>query len=394
MKRKIKLLFIAISIFAMLFAFAISSSAWSVHPHSYSDYAVLMTEDDVVAYVWYYSGYEDCCVSVDFSMDLTNIRSYTLSNNFGANIEYSDEQIFTLIEEYIASVKASMTEGMFTQDDVDSAVDEAVAKALADAGVVLGNGMVMSPSFPENLLDGLSDVQQFGTLDEIQNSFNYLRLSLLLKEGGTSDYIYMVDINGFKNFCSSNNITTASEFKSYINTLMNSFEAYSTPYNYCNGLSSIGFVNEGEIFNYFYNYENPPTTEDLQAKYDEGYAQGETDGVTEYKQSQEYTDTINLAKSAGADEYKQSDAYFSSLNSKYNEGHLAGVEAGALSYKSSQEYKSALSNEYDSGYDDGYEDGEQSINFAPFIVGIIILATVAIVLVIFNEKRKKSYRHR
>ena len=108
MKRKIKLLFIAISICAMLFTFAISSSAWSLQPHEYDEYAYLCTDnDETVAYVWYKSGNE-LCVSVDFSKDLKNIRSYTLTNNFGRMNDYSNEQIFTFIEEYIASVKPSL----------------------------------------------------------------------------------------------------------------------------------------------------------------------------------------------------------------------------------------------------------------------------------------------
>ncbi len=419
MKRKFKLLFIAISICAMLFAFAISSSAsnyidlseydfsdgvystvfLNTYKGSGSDFISSSPEEFGLCYFGNSIGYSYGFINIEFwdsliisqnvqnVSDFSNLASFLINNGYicdlgsdgigyevASNAEfyynvylsYKQQQSLKYTQEDIDSAVTEATKDMYTQ----SQLDEAVAKALEDAGVVLGNGMVMSPSFPENLGDGLPTFAQYGSVDEIENSFNYLRFNLYLEEGGTSDYIYIVDINGFKNFCSSNNITTASEFHAYMNTLMNSFEAYSAPYNYCNCISSIGFLNEGEIFNYFYNYENPPTEDDLQAKYDEG----KVAGATEYKSSEEYATALNNKYSAGYTEgiesFKSSNAYTDALDLQYSNGKTAGV----TEYKASTEYANALEAEYNEGYDNGVADteGENTKNTITRLVSILI----------------------
>ena len=384
MKRKIKLLFIVISICTMLFAFAINSSAWSVHPHSYSDYAVLTTEDDVVAYVWYYSGYEDCCVSVDFSMDLTNIRSYTLSNNFGANIEYSDEQIFTLIEEYIASVKASMTEGMYSQSQLDSAV----AKALEEANLSMGEILWY---FPEGTSFNTiqSGTEEYNIKCEFEGSFTTFKINVK----DSNDYYktaIALNVLEFQNFCKLYNLTDISSFNSFMNSL-NGQEGISTEvYNWSSPFT-YDFLNE-ESFNFFYNYDL--LTEE---EYNTSIEQSKTEGVEEYKSSDEYTTILNTQYSTGysqgeADgvtEFKSSDEYSATLNAKYNDGFVNGTAEGALAYTKSDAYKTALADKYDEGYDDGFVEGEAQFDIAPFIGVISIMALISIGIVIVCWVRKK-----
>ena len=108
-----------------------------------------------------------------------------------------------------------------------------------------------------------------------------------------------------------------------------------------------------------------PSEEDLEAKYNEG----KLDGVTEYKESEEYA---------------------SVLLTKYNDGFVAGTAEGALAYAKSEAYKTALAEEYDKGYDDGFVDGEAQIDVAPIIGFVVVLglAIGALVVVKVIQKRK------
>lgn len=382
MKRKIKLLFIAISICAMLFAFAISSSAWSEHPTEYgTGYAVLMTSDnEYVAYVWR-NNESNPSVSVDFSMDLSNIRSYTLSNNF-TDI-YTDEEIFTFIEEYIASVKASMTEGMFTQDDVDSAVDEAVAKALADAGLAMTSDIFIFP-----LNDNIPDSYIYETVMSSTASFYWCvfeNYSIGIVEYADSSsveepWIYIVD--GARAFYEdiTNNVETKTVDNIY--SYLDSKQEYS--------LDSWAYYHCVELYNAVgASLVEVPSADDLQAKYDEG----KVAGVTEYKSSEEYATALNNKYSAGYTEgiesFKSSEEYTTALNSKYNDGFVAGTAEGALAYTKSDAYKTALADKYDEGYDDGFVEGEAQFDIAPFIGVISIMALISIGIVIVCWVRKK-----
>ena len=201
---------------------------------------------------------------------------------------------------------------------------------------------------------------------------------------GKEDYYYAYNFKILKSYFESKNIFDFSTF----NTWRQNLDADDDFAKF------IKYTVTEEIYNNMFNFDEAPeiTEDDLTAKYTEGYSQGKIDGAIEYKSSEEYTNTINLAKSAGVDEFKTSDEYASALNSKYNEGHSVGTSSGITAYKSSSEYKTALSDKYDEGYDVGFSEGEKSFDFGPMIVGILVLASIAIGLIIYNQKRRKKYR--
>ena len=116
----------------------------------------------------------------------------------------------------------------------------------------------------------------------------------------------------------------------------------------CECSSGLSYQIGSECLSYFIVYEkylaelNAPT-----------YEEGKIDGVTEYKTSNEYTNTLNEkyveGKADGMLEYKASSEYFNELNQKYTEGKTEGVTV----YKNSTEYKNTLSAKYSTGFADG-----------------------------------------
>ncbi|MBQ2809673.1 MAG: hypothetical protein IJF11_02140 [Clostridia bacterium] len=112
----------------------------------------------------------------------------------------------------------------------------------------------------------------------------------------------------------------------------------------------------------------------METKYNEGYAQGETDGVTEYKESEEYTSALNNKYSTGYAEgiesFKASTAYTDALDLQYSNGKVAGV----TEFKNSIAFANALKAEYEEGYDAGVLDtqGVNTKNETTKLISILI----------------------
>lgn len=191
----------------------------------------------------------------------------------------------------------------------------------------------------------------------------------------------------FQSFCDHYSITGQEDIFSVLTTLGEDDTIYSSEgfetWFYC--FSNLNLSKNA--FDYLYNYD--PLT---QEEYEADIEASKLTGVEEFKVSEEYLNTLNFAKTSGVEEFKNSTEYNEALLSKYNEGHSVGTSAGMTSYKSSSEYKNALSEKYNEGYDVGFSDGEKSFDLAPMIVGILVLASMAICLIVYNQKRRKKYR--
>lgn len=134
------------------------------------------------------------------------------------------------------------------------------------------------------------------------------------------------------------------------------------------------FTNSEGLYNAYLKWKNQITEEDLETKYNEGYAQGETDGVTEYKESEEYTSALNNKYSTGYAEgiesFKASTAYTDALDLQYSNGKVAGV----TEFKNSIAFANALKAEYEEGYDAGVLDtqGVNTKNETTKLISILI----------------------
>jgi len=154
----------------------------------------------------------------------------------------------------------------------------------------------------------------------------------------------------------------------------------------CDGDSGIGY--EGQSFSEdfylayqkyvaLYNLLNAPT-----------YEQGKTDGVTEYKTSNEYYAELNKqyaqGKTEGVTAYKSSSEYTNAMNAKY----ATGLADGEANYIESDEYEEALQAEYDKGLSEAQVDKLGTTLLS--IVGSTLLG-VAVVWLInrFSSKRKR-----
>lgn len=145
------------------------------------------------------------------------------------------------------------------------------------------------------------------------------------------------------------------------------------------------------------------------------YEDGKTDGVTEYKASEEYENTISEAEQNAIDGYKSSTEYNAVLQGEYNRGKDEAVEAyksstayknaldikystgladGKANYIESAEYKEALQVEYDEGFEAGTEESDTS-EIGTTLLSIVGSALLGVVVVwLFNTLGNKRKRRR
>lgn len=410
MKRKIKLLFIAISICAMLFAFAISSSAESTceivwyFPEGTS-FNTIQEGTEEYNFKCEFEGsfttlkfdakdsndinkkvvvlnvleFQNFCKLYNLT-DISSFNSFMNSLNAQEGISsevYNWSSPFTYDFFNEESFNFFYNYNLITQDDVDSAVDEAVAKALADAGLVM-----TSDTFIYILNDNIPDFLYGGaTPTFVWWNFENYSLGLVSYADSSVEKPYIFIVDGARAYYED--ITNNVEVK----TDDNIFGHLCTKRE---DLDSYFYYDAEELYNEVASsLVEVPSADDLQAKYDEG----KVAGATEYKSSEEYATALNNKYSAGYTEgiesFKSSEEYTTVLNSKYNDGFVNGTAEGALAYTKSDAYKTALADKYDEGYDDGFVEGEAQFDIAPFIGVISIMALISIGIVIVCWVRKK-----
>ena len=413
MKRKIKLLFIAISICAMLFAFAISSSAESTceivwyFPEGTSFNTIQSCTEEHNIKCEFEGSFTTFKIDAKDSNDyyktaialnvlefqnfcklynLTDISSFnsfmcSLNGQEGISTEvYNWSSPFTYDFLNEESFNFFYNYNLITQDDVDSAVDEAVAKALADAGLAM-----TSDTFIYILNDNIPDFLTSSSATFVWWNFENYSIGVVFYPDSSVEKPYIFIVDGARAYYED--ITNNVEVK----TDDNIFGYLCTKRE---GLDSYLYYDAEELYNEVASsLIEVPSADDLQAKYDEG----KVAGATEYKSSEEYTTILNTQYSTGysqgeADgvtEFKSSDEYSATLNAKYNDGFVNGTAEGALAYTKSDAYKTALADKYDEGYDDGFVEGEAQFDIAPFIGVISIMALISIGIVIVCWVRKK-----
>lgn len=204
--------------------------------------------------------------------------------------------------------------------------------------------------------------------------------------------VYFFEPNSFKSLVdfllSKDGDATYQEWFSYCESIYN--DSNSTKDQVCYAWGSYSaensFLNEA-YFNKLYNYK-PITAENLTDEYNKG----KTDGVTEFKSSEEYTTALDTKYQAGISDFKDSAEYKSSLNNAESNGYTLGMSAGKEAFKASDEYQNALDNQYTLGFNDGTVSAEENVQANVFgilfgVAGIGLLA-LSIVFVIFSAKKK------
>ena len=133
------------------------------------------------------------------------------------------------------------------------------------------------------------------------------------------------------------------------------------------------------------------TEEDLIAQYN----QGKTDGVNEFKESDDYTGALlteyTSGHADGYNAYKESNEYQSALETQYKLGSSTGVK----NFIESEEYSNALKAEYDNGFEAATAEQEQegAINILTTVLGISG-ALVLILLGVYFFMGKKGKKRR
>lgn len=156
-----------------------------------------------------------------------------------------------------------------------------------------------------------------------------------------------------------------------------------------------------ELYNELFTFEDNPTYSeaDLTAKYNEGYNEGytlgKTDGVNEFKESDDYTGALlaeyTSGHADGYNAYKESNEYQSALETQYKLGSSTGVK----NFIESEEYSNALQAEYDNGFEAATAEQEQegAINILTTVLGISG-ALVLILLGVYFFMGKKGKKRR
>lgn len=211
----------------------------------------------------------------------------------------------------------------------------------------------------------------------------------------------IVDSSLLQEFCSLNNLSSVSDFTSYL------YIYYATTpegeYQYP-GLSDFeresisnfanGFYCSEDLFQEALSYKR--ITSDTVI---EKYNQGKVEGVEEFKSSEEYTNVLNNRYSTGYAEgieaFKVSKAYTDALDLQYSNGKVAGV----TEFKNSVLFANTLKAEYEEGYDAGVLDTQgvntknETTKLISILIGVIgfgILFTAVLSAVgAFKKKRAK-----
>ena len=194
--------------------------------------------------------------------------------------------------------------------------------------------------------------------------FGYQKFYFELADSSYSDdSIIVFDIDNLHEFLLDFNIDTLEEFESFDSLLL---ENYLIPYDFDehgNLIAPDSFF----AFNWYADYElvwnayqsyvaeiTAPTYED-----------GKIEGVTEFKASEEYENTINEAEQNAIDGFKSSVEYNAMLQGEYNRGKDEAVE----NYKSSPAYKNVLDVKYQTGLADGKSNYIESNEYIEALQG-------------------------
>lgn len=203
-----------------------------------------------------------------------------------------------------------------------------------------------------------------------------------IKSSGDGSFWIIRNIEGFQSFV--NNM----DYDSF-------YELCQSRYNSCGHdfyfrLTESTYRFE-QCFDYFVNYgKNEITQEDLAVQYN----QGKIDGVTEYKESEEYSSTLQSEYTKGYGEgfeaYKDSAEYESALNTQFNLGSSTGVK----NYLESEEYSNALQNEYDNGYEaatteDNQKGAKNMLGTALGISGALIIVLLCVYFFVGRKAKKR-----
>ncbi len=430
MKRKFKILIFAISIFIMLSAFALVSNAEetnndipSYNSTSYHIFYSPFNEpyEDAVSFDGYlielsfheilfpygdnqhlyfcYISYPEGLIVDPFSLqDFCSLYNISDFNEF---IEKIDELYFGYTEtsegvhvydhpdfherylyeyeclSYSSGLNepflAALNYSKITQEDVN----EAIAKALEEAGVVSNDGWVIE-SLPKDIIKLETESSGYKVLYTQDMNLNFFRFGI--QHGtGNIDYKFAFVPSEFQDFVNSitKNSPTYENFKNALidlNSKVQSGEYTDDPaglYDIFNYNTNDSLYLSEDSFEYFMNFNSSMLTdEDLQDKYDEG----KVDGVEEFKSSEEYTNILNNKYSTGYTEgiesFKASTAYTDALDLEYSNGKVAGVN----DFKASVEFKNTLKAQYNEGYDNGVSDtqGVNAKNETTKLISILI----------------------
>ena len=101
--------------------------------------------------------------------------------------------------------------------------------------------------------------------------------------------------------------------------------------------------------------------------YDIGYGAGLIEGETEFKESVEYQNSLDIARTEGRSE-------------------------GKMEFVNSKEYANALSIEYDKGFQDGInDDSVETSDVIGMALGVGLIAALAIICIMAFSKKKRRY---
>lgn len=399
MKRKFKILILTISVIAMLFAFAIVSSAavpetfdddldnnssWLMGS-DYSEYSnrlIVLRDGDFHQLAYFYvdstvgqsiesdfGGSQisieqfqtlfdpTSCFFIDMVVNYINFFNYLNNNSYDSLGEVGELSEFQYARDVYLCLKNS-----YTQTDLDNAVSEAtkdmytqeqlseaVAKALKEGNLNPNNYLIYIPSSATVADVAEGTEESFVAQELVEGSFSYFVVSL---NGGHMEKIVVANALEFQEFCKKHEITDLSSLMTKVSELQEivTYDNYEA-YEWLNSL----FAWSESLFDFFYNYD--PLT---QEEYEAGLNAEKLAGAEEFKSSEEYTNTINLAKESGIDEYKASEEYINALNNKYSTGYTEGVEA----FKASDAYADSLYLQYSNGKIAGANDFKASVEFA------------------------------
>lgn len=224
-----------------------------------------------------------------------------------------------------------------------------------------------------------------GTVEGFDFLFGFSQCSIEFTNGETKYAFIIYNIEAFHEFVVSHNIDSKEEFLCLNDILVQEklipYEEDGDEILPSNSMFYYAWQSSNQylfdVYNTYVSELNTPT-----------YEQGKTDGVTEYKTSNEYYAELNKqyaqGKTEGVTAYKSSSEYTNAMNAKY----ATGLADGEANYIESDEYEEALQAEYDKGLSEAQADKLGTTLLS--IVGSTLLG-VAVVWLInrFSSKRRR-----
>ncbi|MBP3323795.1 MAG: hypothetical protein J6M16_06350 [Clostridia bacterium] len=290
MKRKIKLLILTLSVVAMLFAFAISSSASNYV--NFDDFVILPNAHIDTYSVLNTNKLFDSSSPEEFGYD-------TISCSSGSNIYYA--YAFYNIEYW---------DTLFTAYNVQSAEDLLAFKSkLVELNFISGEDLDWDNFF--------------------NNADVYYNLYLSYKSSGEEKFT-QADIDSAVTEATKD-MYTQTQFDEAKATGVSEYKASS---EYATALEQAS-ANGVTVYKDSEEYKTA-----LSTKYTTGYDEGKIAGVENYKSSEEYSTILNTkyndgfvaGTAEGALAYTKSDAYKTAMADKYDEGYDDGFVEGEAQF--------------------------------------------------------------